>query len=90
MEEVFGLLESSTLVSSKGNWNEKDTWPSRPPIQIKEMATGGISLAGVTEPDLLYTICASYAHTPYVCRKLSQSCRLNFFPHIFRLHIFCS
>ncbi|PWA40512.1 Kinesin, motor domain-containing protein [Artemisia annua] len=52
MEELFGLPESSTMVYSKSNWNEKGTWPSRPPIQIKETPNGGISLAGVTEAEV--------------------------------------
>ncbi|PWA55123.1 P-loop containing nucleoside triphosphate hydrolases superfamily protein [Artemisia annua] len=51
-EEVFDLLESNTVVYSKGDGNGKGTGPSRAPIQIRETANGGISLAGVTEAEV--------------------------------------
>nr|GEX90190.1 kinesin-like protein KIN-4C [Tanacetum cinerariifolium] len=51
-EEVFDLLESSLTVYSKADGNGKGTGPSRAPIQIRETANGGISLAGVTEAEV--------------------------------------
>ncbi|GKE51092.1 kinesin-like protein KIN-4C [Tanacetum coccineum] len=40
-EEVFDLLESSSVVYSKGDGNGKGTGPSRAPIQIRETVNGG-------------------------------------------------
>ncbi|KAK2430062.1 hypothetical protein P8452_43525 [Trifolium repens] len=48
-EEVFDLLDPH---ASKGDCNAKFAVPARVPIQIRETLSGGITLAGVTEPEV--------------------------------------
>jgi kinesin family protein 4/21/27 len=48
-EEVFDLLDPN---ASKGDCNAKFAVPARVPIQIRETLSGGITLAGVTEPEV--------------------------------------
>ncbi|KAI3789356.1 hypothetical protein L2E82_02149 [Cichorium intybus] len=52
MEEDFYLLESNPFVYSKTDGNGKPAGPSRAPIQIRDTANGGNSLAGVTEAEV--------------------------------------
>ncbi|MQL87255.1 hypothetical protein Taro_019809 [Colocasia esculenta] len=52
-EEVFDLLDASTHAwRSDGPSLAKPAGPSRAPIQIRETAAGGITLAGVTEAEV--------------------------------------
>ncbi|KAJ6931870.1 kinesin-like protein KIN-4C [Populus alba x Populus x berolinensis] len=53
-EEVFDLLDPNSAAFSKGEWVNaaKPAVPSRVPIQIRETANGGITLAGVTEAEV--------------------------------------
>ncbi|KAL0738439.1 hypothetical protein Bca4012_014649 [Brassica carinata] len=53
-EEVFDLLDSnsSALLKNDGAVQAKHIALSRAPIQIRETATGGITLAGVTEAEV--------------------------------------
>ncbi|KAK9070203.1 hypothetical protein SSX86_010603 [Deinandra increscens subsp. villosa] len=51
-EEVFDLLDSTPAVHPKADGNGKHVGPFRVPIQIRETANGGISLAGVTEAEV--------------------------------------
>ncbi|XP_010277504.1 PREDICTED: kinesin-like protein KIN-4C isoform X2 [Nelumbo nucifera] len=53
-EEVFDLLDPNPNVSTKaeGASLAKSAVPARVPIQIRETASGGITLAGVTEPEV--------------------------------------
>ncbi|OVA10479.1 Kinesin [Macleaya cordata] len=53
-EEVFDLLDPNPPVASRGEGVSlaKLAVPSRTPIQIRETANGGITLAGVTEPEV--------------------------------------
>uniref|UniRef100_A0A1J3HRT6 Chromosome-associated kinesin KIF4 n=1 Tax=Noccaea caerulescens TaxID=107243 RepID=A0A1J3HRT6_NOCCA len=53
-EEVFDLLDSnsSALLKNDGGVQAKHTALSRAPIQIRETASGGITLAGVTEAEV--------------------------------------
>ncbi|RZC45234.1 hypothetical protein C5167_038182 [Papaver somniferum] len=52
-EEVFDLLDPNSSISSKGEATvAKLAAPARNPIQIRETANGGITLAGVTEPEV--------------------------------------
>jgi kinesin family protein 4/21/27 len=53
-EEVFDLLDPNSAAFSKGDWVNaaKPAVPSRVPIQIRETANGGITLAGVTEAEV--------------------------------------
>ncbi|XP_010519726.1 PREDICTED: kinesin-like protein KIN-4C isoform X2 [Tarenaya hassleriana] len=53
-EEVFDLLDSNSIASLKSEVaaQSKPTALSRPPIQIRETASGGITLAGVTEAEV--------------------------------------
>ena len=53
-EEVFDLLDSnsSALVKNDGAVQAKHIALSRAPIQIRETASGGITLAGVTEAEV--------------------------------------
>ncbi|KAI3738879.1 hypothetical protein L2E82_29108 [Cichorium intybus] len=51
-EVVFDLLESNPSIYSKTDGNGKPAGPSRAPVQIRETANGGISLAGVTEAEV--------------------------------------
>ncbi|KAJ4900353.1 P-loop containing nucleoside triphosphate hydrolases superfamily protein [Raphanus sativus] len=53
-EEVFDLLDSnsSALLKNDGAVQAKHVALSRAPIQIRETATGGITLAGVTEAEV--------------------------------------
>lgn len=50
-EDVFDLLDSNSppLLRNDGGVHAKNTALSRAPIQIRETASGGITLAGVTE-----------------------------------------
>ncbi|GKA33277.1 kinesin-like protein KIN-4C, partial [Tanacetum coccineum] len=73
-EEVFDLLESSNTGYSKADWNGK---PSRAPIQIRETANGGISLAGVTEAEVTsQEEMASFLLRGSVCRA-TRSTNMN-------------
>ncbi|KAI3966217.1 hypothetical protein MKW92_030647 [Papaver armeniacum] len=52
-EEVFDLLDPNSSISSKAEAAvAKLAAPARNPIQIRETANGGITLAGVTEPEV--------------------------------------
>lgn len=51
-EEVFDLLDLHANASLRIDNNSKHAKPSRPPIQIRETANGGITLAGVTEAEV--------------------------------------
>ncbi|KFK27870.1 hypothetical protein AALP_AA8G439800 [Arabis alpina] len=53
-EEVFDLLDSnsSALLKNDGGVQAKHNALSRAPIQIRETASGGITLAGVTEAEV--------------------------------------
>lgn len=53
-EEVFDLLDPNPVALSKvdGMSLAKPTGPARVPIQIRETANGGITLAGVTEAEV--------------------------------------
>ncbi|KAF6143481.1 hypothetical protein GIB67_029650 [Kingdonia uniflora] len=53
-EEVFDLLDPAPLSFLKGEGTTlpKLAIPSRTPIQIRETLNGGITLAGVTEPEV--------------------------------------
>ncbi|XP_030499226.2 kinesin-like protein KIN-4C isoform X2 [Cannabis sativa] len=53
-EEVFDLLDTSSTTFSKneGAAPSKPVGPARAPIQIRETANGGITLAGVTEAEV--------------------------------------
>ncbi|CAE6252120.1 unnamed protein product [Arabidopsis arenosa] len=53
-EEVFDLLDSnsSALLKNDSGVQAKHTALSRAPIQIRETASGGITLAGVTEAEV--------------------------------------
>lgn len=52
-EEVFDLLDPNSTNSSKveATFHLKSVVPGRVPIQIRETVNGGITLAGVTEPE---------------------------------------
>ncbi|KAI3976883.1 hypothetical protein MKX01_008741, partial [Papaver californicum] len=53
-EEVFDLLDPNSSISSKGEATvAKLAAPARNPIQIRETTNGGITLAGVTEPEVI-------------------------------------
>ncbi|GJS69352.1 kinesin-like protein KIN-4C [Tanacetum coccineum] len=76
-EEAFDLLESSNTGYSKADWNGKGTGPSRAPIQIRETANGGISLAGVTEAEVTsQEEMASFLLRGSVCRA-TRSTNMN-------------
>ncbi|KAL4556716.1 hypothetical protein LXL04_034929 [Taraxacum kok-saghyz] len=49
---LIHFLCDDTILSSKADGTGKRTGPSRAPIQIRETAGGGISLAGVTEAEV--------------------------------------
>uniref|UniRef100_A0A5B7AUA4 Kinesin motor domain-containing protein n=1 Tax=Davidia involucrata TaxID=16924 RepID=A0A5B7AUA4_DAVIN len=53
-EEVFDLLDQNPPAFSKGDGGSlvKPVGPARTPIQIRETANGGITLAGVTEAEV--------------------------------------
>lgn len=52
-EEVFDLLDSSSSIpKAEGVPSTKTVGAARVPIQIRETVTGGITLAGVTEPEV--------------------------------------
>lgn len=53
-EEVYDLLDPNPVAYSKvdGTSQAKPTGPARAPIQIRETANGGITLAGVTEAEV--------------------------------------
>ncbi|KAJ0238138.1 Kinesin-like protein KIN-4C [Hirschfeldia incana] len=53
-EDVFDLLDSNSppLLRNDGGVHAKNTALSRAPIQIRETASGGITLAGVTEAEV--------------------------------------
>ncbi|XP_060963973.1 kinesin-like protein KIN-4C [Cannabis sativa] len=54
-EEVFDLLDTSsttTFSKNEGAASSKPVGPARAPIQIRETANGGITLAGVTEAEV--------------------------------------
>lgn len=53
-EEVFDLLDSNSpaLLKNDGAVQAKHVALSRAPIQIRETASGGITLAGVTEAEV--------------------------------------
>lgn len=53
-EEVVDLLDSSAINSSKveGNSIVKPVAPPKNPIQIRETVSGGITLSGITEPEV--------------------------------------
>ncbi|GJY28461.1 kinesin-like protein KIN-4C, partial [Tanacetum coccineum] len=73
-EEVFDLLESSNTGYSKADWNGKPSWA---PIQIRETANGGISLAGVTEAEVTsQEEMASFLLRGSVCRA-TRSTNMN-------------
>lgn len=73
-EEVFDLLESSSTVYSKIDGNGKPAGPSRAPIQIRETANGGISLAGVTEAEVTsQEEMASFLLRGSVCRATGST-----------------
>ncbi|KAI3672531.1 hypothetical protein L6452_38620 [Arctium lappa] len=73
-EEVFDLLESSSTVYSKTEGNGKPAGPSRAPIQIRETANGGISLAGVTEAEVTsQDEMASFLLRGSVCRATGST-----------------
>ncbi|XP_024976973.1 kinesin-like protein KIN-4C [Cynara cardunculus var. scolymus] len=73
-EEVFDLLESSSMVYSKTEGNGKPAGPSRAPIQIRETANGGISLAGVTEAEVTsQDEMASFLLRGSVCRATGST-----------------
>ncbi|KAJ0571875.1 putative plus-end-directed kinesin ATPase [Helianthus annuus] len=73
-EEVFDLLESSPIVCPKADGNVKPVGPSRAPIQIRETANGGISLAGVTEAEVTsQEEMASYLLRGSVCRATGST-----------------
>ncbi|KAI3820239.1 hypothetical protein L1987_07783 [Smallanthus sonchifolius] len=71
-EEVFDLLESTPTVYAKADG--KPVGPSRAPIQIRETATGGISLAGVTEAEVTsQDEMASFLLRGSVCRATGST-----------------
>ncbi|KAK1406714.1 hypothetical protein QVD17_38322 [Tagetes erecta] len=73
-EEVFDLLESSPTVYPKADGNVKSVGPSRVPIQIRETANGGISLAGVTEAEVTtQDDMASFLLRGSVCRATGST-----------------
>nr|XP_043640176.1 kinesin-like protein KIN-4C [Erigeron canadensis] len=73
-EEVFDLLDSSPQVYNKADGNGKPAGPSRAPIQIRETANGGISLAGVTEAEVTsQEEMASYLLRGSVCRATGST-----------------
>ncbi|CAH1454168.1 unnamed protein product [Lactuca virosa] len=73
-EEVFDLLESNSAVYSKADGNGKPVGPSRAPIQIRETANGGISLAGVTEAEVTsQEEMASFLLRGSVCRATGST-----------------
>lgn len=73
-EEVFDLLESNPAVYSKTDGNGKPVGPSRAPIQIRETANGGISLAGVTEAEVTsQEEMASFLLRGSVCRATGST-----------------
>ncbi|KAL8131058.1 hypothetical protein AgCh_007114 [Apium graveolens] len=53
-EEVYDLLDPNSTAYSKvdGTSQAKPSGPARAPIQIRETANGGITLAGVTEAEV--------------------------------------
>ncbi|KAI4321438.1 hypothetical protein MLD38_034819 [Melastoma candidum] len=51
-EEVFDLLDTSSCPPTKGEISIKPNGLGRVPIQIRETVSGGITLAGVTEPEV--------------------------------------
>ncbi|KAJ8773326.1 hypothetical protein K2173_028503 [Erythroxylum novogranatense] len=53
-EEVFDLLDPNSAAFTKGEGSSvvKPAVPARVPIQIRETVNGGITLAGVTEPEV--------------------------------------
>ena len=52
-EEVFDLLDSNHAAARLDSVSvAKPSAPARVPIQIRETATGGITLAGVTEAEV--------------------------------------
>ncbi|KAK8921291.1 Kinesin-like protein FLA10 [Platanthera zijinensis] len=51
-EEVFDLLDLHANAALRIDSNSVHAKPSRPPIQIRETANGGIILAGVTEAEV--------------------------------------
>ncbi|XP_076899568.1 kinesin-like protein KIN-4C isoform X2 [Bidens hawaiensis] len=72
-EEVFDLLESTPAVC-KADGNGKPIGPSRAPIQIRETANGGISLAGVTEAQVIsQEEMASFLLRGSVCRATGST-----------------
>ncbi|KAL8243151.1 hypothetical protein R6Q59_009409 [Mikania micrantha] len=73
-EEVFDLLDSTPIVYSKADGNAKPVGPSRTPIQIRETANGGISLAGVTEAEVIsQEEMASFLLRGSVCRATGST-----------------
>ncbi|KAL4566073.1 hypothetical protein LXL04_030183 [Taraxacum kok-saghyz] len=73
-EEVFDLLESNPNAYSKADGTGKPTGPSRAPIQIRETAGGGISLAGVTEAEVTsQEEMASFLLRGSVCRATGST-----------------
>lgn len=73
-EEVFDLLESNSAAYSKADGNGKPAGPSRAPIQIRETANGGISLAGVTEAEVTsQEEMASFLLRGSVCRATGST-----------------
>lgn len=71
---MFDLLESSPTVYVKADGNGKPAGPSRVPIQIRETASGGISLAGVTEAEVTsQDEMASYLLRGSVCRATGST-----------------
>ncbi|KAL5705377.1 Kinesin-like protein KIN-4C [Ranunculus cassubicifolius] len=65
-EEVFDLLEGAS--------GAKQAAPSRAPIQIRETANGGITLAGVTEPEVrTKEEMASYLSRGSLCRATGST-----------------
>lgn len=67
-------MDSSPAVYPKADGNGKPVGPSRAPIQIRETANGGISLAGVTEAEVTsQDEMASFLLRGSVCRATGST-----------------
>lgn len=85
-EEVFDLLDTQPHAASRpeGGASTAKPAPSRAPIQIRETATGGITLAGVTEAEVRSKEeMASYLTRGSICRatgstNMNSQSRLGF------------
>ncbi|GAB2252256.1 hypothetical protein Droror1_Dr00005103 [Drosera rotundifolia] len=81
-EEVFDLLDPNPPSVKSDAVSGKSTIPSRVPIQIRETANGGITLAGVTEAEVRtkeemasYLLRGSFARATGSTNMNSQSSR---------------